>query len=224
NFIKGLLFPNTKGYRTSPTLLGFTARHLFGPELLSANARRREFFVDAWRSAPQVWSHLQKTQWTDLMTSLPDNLLVKADRLLMASSLEGRVPFLDHRIVEFGMSLPDQLKVQGKQGKVFLKQWAENLIPKEHLYAKKRGFHVPVGEWLQGEYRKRLCELLPQHRSVREWFRPAGVEKLLSSYGSRGAKSRMVWAMLQFAVWYELFIEGDGSRPDSRTDPFDLIA
>jgi len=63
-------------------------------------------------------------QYTDLVTALPDNLLVKVDRMLMGWGVEGRVPFLDHRIVEFGLSLPDELKIEGRQGKAFLKRWA----------------------------------------------------------------------------------------------------
>ncbi len=224
NTMKGLIYPGSGGYRTSATLRGRAVKRLFGDQLLAVNAQRRAFFVEAWKSAPKHWSAMQKRQWTDIRTSLPDNLLVKADRLLMASALEGRVPFLDHRIVEFGLSLPDSLKLVDRQGKWLLKKWAEKRVPKSHLYAKKRGFHVPVGEWMQGEYRQKLCQRLPQHPAIKEWFRPEGVKQLLAGYGSSGAESRMVWAMLQFAVWHELFINGDGSRPDARTDPLELIA
>ena len=163
-------------------------------------------------------------QYTDLITALPDNLLVKLDRMLMASSLEGRVPFLDHRVVEFGLSLPDSLKVEGSQGKAFLKRWALRYLPEEHLFGPKRGFHVPVGEWMRGEFIRRLREVLPRHPAIRIWFRPAGVVELLDDYAASGPVNRMVWALLQFAVWYELFIRGDGSAPPTRQDPLELIS
>ena len=71
-------------------------------------------------------------QYVDLVTALPDNLLVKLDRMLMGWSLEGRVPFLDHRVVEFGLALPDHLKIRRKQGKIFLKRWARKYLPENH--------------------------------------------------------------------------------------------
>ena len=75
----------------------------------------------------------------------------------MAFGLEGRVPFLDHRVVEFGLGLPQDLKVRGRQGKLFLKRWAERRLPREHLWRRKRGFYVPVGRWLRGNFLDELA-------------------------------------------------------------------
>ena len=163
-------------------------------------------------------------QYTDMISALPDNLLVKLDRMLMGWGLEGRVPFLDHRIVEFGLSLPDSMKSDRRQGKVFLKKWATRHIPKAHLYAPKRGFHVPVGEWLQGRFLKHLTEVLPDHPSIQIWFRPAGVRALLRECQPMGPTSRMVWALLQFALWYQMFVEGRGQRPPVKLDPLEMLA
>jgi asparagine synthase (glutamine-hydrolysing) len=74
----------------------------------------RQLVIEGWRQTPAAWSDLQRRQYVDLTQALPDNLLVKADRMMMAWGLEGRVPFLDHRLVEFGLGLPDKLKVSGR--------------------------------------------------------------------------------------------------------------
>ena len=166
-----------------------------------------------WSKAPKSWSALSKMQNIDLVTAMPDNLLVKADRMMMAWGLEGRVPFLDHRIVEFGISLPDHLKVQPGQGKLFLKRWASKFIPEEHLFTPKKGFHVPVGEWLDTELTGRLRQLLPRHPAIAQWFQPDGVTHLIDVSHKTSINSRMLWSLVQFAIWHRIFVEGSGDRP-----------
>lgn len=222
-WVKGLIAPGSGGFRTRGTFRGLWRRRLFNERLREAENVARKPFIKAWQKTPFGWSDLQRMQYTDLVTALADNLLVKLDRMLMGWGVEGRVPFLDHRVVEFGLSLPDHLKVERKQGKVFLKRWAARFLPKQHLLAPKRGFHVPVGEWLKGGYLARLRDILPCHHGIRAWFQPEGVVSLIDRCGTSGPTSRMVWALLQFAVWYQLFIEGNGKRPPARQDPLDLI-
>lgn len=222
-WVKSLLWPGTGGFRVRGTFDPVWARRLFTPALAAGASAARMPHRTVWRSTPSSWSDLQRMQYVDLVTALPDNLMVKADRLLMGHGLEGRLPFLDHRIVEFGLSLPDRLKVENGQGKSFVKRWALRYLPREHLYARKRGFHVPVGEWLAEEL-PRLRTALPGHPAIAEWFRPAGVEALLKSYRVGGSISRMVYALLQFAVWYEIFVHGKAERPPARLDPIALIA
>ncbi len=222
-WLKATIAPGSGGFRTSGTFSRNWPRALFTPELLNAAQKAREPFISAWQETPRVWSELQRMQYTDLVTALPDNLLVKADRMLMGWGVEGRVPFLDHRVVEFGLALPDRLKVEGKQGKAFLKRWATRFLPKEHLYGRKRGFYVPVGEWLQGDYLARLKTVLPHHPAISAWFQPKGVKTLLDQYQPTGPSNRMVWALLQFALWHQLFIEGSGERPPDNIDPLEFI-
>jgi asparagine synthase (glutamine-hydrolysing) len=223
-WVKGMIAPGSGGFRTRGTFRGKWRHLLLGEELRRAAVDARKPFVDAWRETPAAWSDLQRMQYTDLVAALPDNLLVKLDRMLMGWSLEGRVPFLDHRVVEFGLALPDHLKVMGREGKAFLKRWAVRFLPETHLFAPKRGFHVPVGEWMKGRYLDRLREVLPDHPAIRRWFKPAGVLKLIHQCGTAGITSRMVWALLQFAIWHQLFIDGKGERPPAKQDPVDLIS
>jgi asparagine synthase (glutamine-hydrolysing) len=221
--LKALLFPGSGGFRTRGHWRGRRARRVFGPRLKAVAAARREPFVAAWQAAPRDWSYLQKAQYTDLTTALPDNLLVKADRMMMAFGLEGRVPFVDHRVVEFGLALPDALKLRGGQGKWLLKRWAERRLPRDHLYGPKRGFHVPIGEWMQGAFLDGLRSRLPANPAVREWFDAAGVRRLVDEQAAGGGAARELWCLLQFAVWHRLFVEQPGLTPAPHEDPLEWI-
>jgi asparagine synthase (glutamine-hydrolysing) len=144
--------------------------------------------------------------------------------MLMGWSLEGRVPFLDHRVVEFGLGLPDHLKVNGNQGKSFLRHWAAKHLPAGHLGGPKRGFYVPIGEWTTGRYVTALADVLPRHPAIRNWFRAEGVKELIAKCPSSVPATRLVWALLQFGIWYQLFIVGQGQRPPVNADPLEVIA
>jgi asparagine synthase (glutamine-hydrolysing) len=163
-------------------------------------------------------------QYTDMATELPDQLLVKVDRLLMAWGLEGRVPLLDHRLVEFALALPDDLKVQGREGKHFLKRWAEPIYGAELIRRPKRGFSVPVAACLAGENLRRLGAILPNHPAFAGLFEPAGIRRLIQRQAAQADVTDIVWALLQFAIWHRLFIAGAGRKPEVYTDPIDFIA
>ncbi len=223
-WLTNLLASGSGGFRTRGTIRGKWNKTLLGDALLRANNQARATFTHAWQESPVQWTDLKRMQYTDLSTALPDNLLVKLDRMLMAASLEGRVPFVDHRIVEFGLSLPDHLKVEGRQGKIFLKRWASRFLPEELLFARKKGFGVPVGEWLKGDYLTRLYKVLPTHPAILNWFHPEGVARLMDQYKTGGPISQTVWALLQFAIWHDLFIEGNGDRPSRLQDPVEFIS
>jgi asparagine synthase (glutamine-hydrolysing) len=222
--LKRISSPGSGGFRTRGQLRSHWSQRLFGPSLQNARDAVRRPFIEAWRATPTSWSDLQRRQYTDIVTALPDNLLVKADRMMMAFSLEGRVPYLDHRIVEFGLSLPDDLKVTRGAGKLFLKRWAEQFLPRDHLYLKKRGFHVPVGEWLRGEVLDRLGNKLPRNEAIREWFDPDAVGAIIRHHRSGRSFSREIWSLMQFAIWHYLFIEHLGKRPSPEEDPLDWIS
>lgn len=216
-----VLAPGSGGFRTHPHWRPGWARAAFGPELTAAAAARRAPFIEAWQATPSGWSHTTRCQYTELVTSLPDDLLVKADRVLMSFGLEGRVPYLDHRVVEFGLGLPDALKVRGRQGKIFLKRWAERRLPREHLWRRKRGFYVPVGRWLRGPVLDQLAERLPEHPVIRQWFRPAGVAALIRAQDKGDNATRELWGLLQLAIWHRIFVRGH--TPSRDEDPLDWI-
>jgi asparagine synthase (glutamine-hydrolysing) len=221
--LKGALHPGTGGFRTRGMLRGRQPHWLLQPALRTAVGRSREPFREAWAAAPGHWSDLQRMQGTDITTALPDNLLTKVDRMLMASGVEGRVPLVDRRLIEFGLSLPDGLKTGKGEGKVFLKRWAERHLPRDHLRARKQGFKVPVTEWLQGDFLDRLEHRLPRHPAVTPWFRPEGLRRLCRRQRRRGDAAQPLWAVLQFALWHRLLIEDGGRQAPPDQDPLELL-
>lgn len=222
-WFKGLLAPGSQGFRTRGTFRGPWPRKLFTPALLEQLPAVRQPVVDAWRQAPATWTDLRRMQYIDLTQALPDNLLVKADRMLMAWALEGRVPFLDHRLVEFGLGLPDRLKVAGGVGKLFLKRWATHEIPADYLFARKRGFHVPMGDWQDADLLGRLARVLPENPALHPWFRPQGVRELIARCREVPKGSAMLWAIVQFVLWRRFLQQGFSERPAALTDPLTLL-
>ena len=216
--------PQTEGFRSKGTIEHSMEKILLNKNLYSALQQWRAPYIEAWRSCPEAWSRLQKMQYVDLTTWLPDDLLVKADRMLMASGVEGRVPFLDHRVVEFGLSLPDKLKISGRNGKIFLKRYGERYFPHEHLWGRKRGFTVPIRAWLSGTFLDRLEKALLAHSGIREWINPAGIRQLVKYQHARGNASQILWTLFQFAIWHRIFIEDGGKRPSESLDPVTFIS
>ncbi len=180
-------------------------------------------FADVWSEAPSSWSLMKKRQYVDLRTALVDNLFVKTDRMMMAFGLEGRVPFADHRIVEFGFSLPDKLKYQKGRGKWIIRKWAEKYLPQEHLQKPKRGFYVPVKEWLSGNFVQQLGNKLLSNKAINEWFDVNGVAQVLAAHAAGKNCSREIWGLMQFAIWYQLFIEKPGIVPSKKENPLDWL-
>ncbi|MFZ1576376.1 MAG: asparagine synthase (glutamine-hydrolyzing) [Chromatiaceae bacterium] len=222
-WFKNLLAPGSKGFRTRGTFRGEWPRKLFTPEMREQLPLVRQLVIEGWRQTPAAWSDLQRRQYIDLTQALPDNLLVKADRMMMAWGLEGRVPFLDHRLVEFGLGLPDKLKVARGVGTLFLTRWARCDLPEEYLFARKRGFYVPMGDWMEADLLGHLDTLLPEHPALRPWFRPDGVRALIVRCRDTRNGSAMLWAIIQFVIWTRFLRQGFAERPAALTDPLELI-
>jgi len=179
-------------------------------------------FRQVWARAPKAWTDLARMQDVDLETWLPDDLFLKVDRMLMAWGVEGRVPFLDHRVVALGLALPDAYKIDGRNGKRFLKLWGKRFLPREHFWAHKKGITVPVRDWLRGECLERLAGVLPHVPDIRRWVEPAGLARLLERQRRKADRSAPLWSLLNFAVWHRLFIKG-GDKPPAVQDPITLL-
>lgn len=221
--VKAMLYPGTGGFRARGDLRGDTSHKLLSHRLFAATERWRAPLRESWASYPDHWSALQKMQALDLQHALPDNLLVKADRMLMAHGVEGRMPFVDRRVVEFGFALPDELKRDAKTGKKILRRWAQGFMPSEHFAAGKRGFYVPIRDWWRGERLARLQKVLLADEATLMWFQKQGIEALVARQQRKGDSARLLMTVLQFAIWHRLFIEGDGSRPRQGIDPLDFL-
>jgi asparagine synthase (glutamine-hydrolysing) len=147
--------------------------------------------------------------YLELKLRLPELLLMRVDKMTMATSVEARVPFLDHHLVEYAASIPIELKIKGSSGKHILKQALENILPHDLLYSPKRGFGAPVREWFRGQKGAVLEDrLMNSSLRGRDFFDYAFIAKLFDEH-QRGARdwSFHLWALLNLSLWYERWIE-----------------
>ena len=144
----------------------------------------------------------------DLKTYLADNLLVKIDHMSMAASLETRVPFLDHRLVEFIFSLPGNLKIKGLNLKWLLKKTMKGRLPQQTLHRSKEGFSIPLKHWLRKELKDLLLDYLSKRRIREEGlFHFEPIEEMIDSHlRGRENYSHQLWALLVFEMWKEHYL------------------
>ena len=185
------------------SLLSPAFRDEYRPESLFA--RFQEVF-----NHPDTLSYYNKMTHYDLVTNLPALLHVE-DRVTMASSLESRVPLLDHRITDLVASMPPGMKFEGGELKHMLKRAIRGLVPDAILERKdKMGFPVPLHLWARGRSRDFFSDvLLSQRCRERGLFDPGQVEKLMASEGAFG---RQLWGLLNLELWYRTFIDGDAVK------------
>ena len=154
-------------------------------------------------------NQLDKMLYVDTKLWLVDDLLARGDKMTMAASLEGRVPFLDHKLVEFASSLPPGLKVRGFEGKYLLKKVAEKWLPRDLVYRKKEGFPMPLGNWFRGEAREFLRDYInPQTVKNRDIFDTNEIELLLNEHeNGLNDHSSILWMLINIEIWYRMFID-----------------
>jgi len=189
------------------------ARTMFTPEFLERIAAlgdaRRHF--QGYHDNGRARDPLSRLLYLDTKTYLPGDILTKVDRMSMATSLEVRVPMLDHEFVEWVTKLPVEWKFRNGERKYLLKKLAARLdIPRELLDRPKQGFQLPLMDWMKHELKQSLLGVLLEPRTLeRGYFRPQAVRNLIEEH-LRGRRNRsgMLWRMLVLELWHRNFVDG----------------
>jgi asparagine synthase (glutamine-hydrolysing) len=166
--------------------------------------------------------HLARTDATDPLSRmlyvdsklwLPDDLLARGDKTSMATSLEARVPLLDHKLVEFAATVPPNLKVKGLKRKYLLKKVSSKLLPDEIINRKKQGFPIPIAQWFRTNARDYIRDMLsPQTVNQRGLFDPTYVTQLLDEHESGFANhGLLLWGLLNVEIWHRIFVDRNTS-------------
>lgn len=169
---------------------------------------------DAFQNCADIPA-LHKLFEVDRVTQLPDDLLMLTDKMTMATSLECRVPLLDHELVELACSMPPELKIKGGELKYVLKACLSDLLPRKILYRKKRGFGAPMGAWIKKELLPLLQTLLsPDVISARGIFNAAVVQSLIKEHlEQKHDHTDILIGLLNFEIWSRLML--DQTRPEA---------
>jgi asparagine synthase (glutamine-hydrolysing) len=167
-------------------------------------------FLSPWFAKANGAGIVDAALLTDLMTYLPNDLLVKVDIATMAVSLEARSPFLDHKVIEFAASLPENLKLRGLTTKYLLKKVLRRLLPSENLDRRKMGFGVPIGHWFRGKLEPFLRETILSEKALkRGLFKPEAIKRLVELHVRRERDySHQLWTLMMLELWFERFIDG----------------
>lgn len=191
----------------------------FKPRVLSPQMRQRWNHLSSLEVVQPYLQHIERERpdsdflarltYLELKLRLPELLLMRVDKITMAASVEARVPFLDHHLVEYAMALPRSLKVSGASGKHILKRALEGVLPRDLLYSPKRGFGAPVREW----FRNGLGEWFDSHllnstMRRRDFLDYNFVSRLIAEHTEgRRDWGFHLWALLNLSVWYERWID-----------------
>jgi asparagine synthase (glutamine-hydrolysing) len=174
--------------------------------LLEANLGNADLmdFLNALFAKSQSWDPLSRMLYFDTHTWLVDDLLIKADRMSMATSIELRVPFLDHRLVEFAAKIPSKYKLHGKTPKYILKKIMQNRLPDSIINRKKMGFPTPLEFMLRGDLYAYACDTLLSHKSLnRGYFKEESIREFLKKHHVGVSDNhREIWQLLVLEEWH----------------------
>ena len=152
-----------------------------------------------------------KMLYSDVMTYLPEDLLVKVDRMTMAHGLEGRSPFLDHKLMEFAATIPAHYKMRGTGLKLLLKEIGKSWLPEPILHRGKKGFSVPIGDWFRNELRDMVGDTFSSSYLVQEGIlNKTTLTNIITEHQAGKVDHRhKIWLFLNLETWYRMFIRND---------------
>ncbi|MEQ8537297.1 MAG: asparagine synthase (glutamine-hydrolyzing) [Coleofasciculus sp. D1-CHI-01] len=178
----------------SPDILGEISRNPFAPireQVAGCNSNQR----------------LDREIYVDLKFMMPDSPLMKVDKMSMAHGLEVRVPFLDHRFVEFCATIPSELKLRGFTTKAIFRSAMKDILPDKIRHRGKQGYSLPIKNWLRQELRDYMIELLTSSSLMKEAFNINYIEQLIQEHlDYRANHNHILWALINLALWHRLFV------------------
>ncbi len=191
-----------------------TKLSLVGADRMGRSDERLHAIFSAALDSQPVASPLNRMLYADAKIWLPDDLLVKADKMTMAAGLEVRVPFLDHRLVEYAAGLPDRAKLDGSTGKAILRQAMRGVVPDTIIDRPKKGFPEPLAQWLRGPLRPFMREqLLANGSACATHLDPSEIARILIQHEQgRQDRSGELWSLLVFETWHRKFVEPTQQR------------
>jgi asparagine synthase (glutamine-hydrolysing) len=193
--------------------------HYFNGRYQELYAKNFYEFVDKERSASPVrecfksaaeYGDLNKMLYVDTKTWLPDDLLVKADKMTMANSVELRVPFLDHKVLEFAAGLPANFKMRAFTTKYLAKRALSARVPQEILDRRKAGFPVPYESWLRDDLKGWLRDVLLDRKTLnRGYFEKKAIQDLLETDQRSGGYSKELFSLAVLELWHRAFLQNN---------------
>ncbi|MBI4712226.1 MAG: asparagine synthase (glutamine-hydrolyzing) [Planctomycetes bacterium] len=187
-------------------------QQLYSPQFAAeaSNIIAGNYLTNLYLNAPAN-DLIDRLLYTDMMSYLPEDLLVKMDIATMANSLEGRSPFLDHKVVELTARIPSNLKAKGLTTKYILKKALKGFLPDKILTRRKMGFGVPIGHWFRTSLAGYLKETLLSDRSIRRgYFRKETLTNLIEAHtGGRQDYAGQLWSLLVLELWHRIFIDNE---------------
>ncbi len=208
---------------SAPTQIESLLSEEFKAEILECNPYR---FSEMYHLDAGEREYLSPFMYYDTKVYLPDDILVKVDRMSMAHSLETRVPFLDHRLVEFVATIPDDLKLQksreGRIGKYILKKTFNAFLPEVIQKREKHGFTLPVDLWFRDELREMALDVLSESQIKRIGILdPRAVSQMLNEHiQGKASHTETLWSCFVFVVWYENWVE---RKQESELNRFNVV-
>ena len=220
NYQKQRLLRNLERIGISPQERFFSRHQVFTPEakreLYSASLLNQlngtfdiESGIMTHLHLDDTLSSLDQLLYLDTHIYLPNDMLMKVDRMSMATSLEARVPFLDHKFAEFVATIPAHLKVRGRETKYILKKAMSRYLPHEILYRKKKGFDMPLDVWFRNGLDTMASEILLDRRSLnRGLLRKEAIEKIITTHHRKEKDlSFQIWTLIVFEKWCQTFLD-----------------
>jgi asparagine synthase (glutamine-hydrolysing) len=173
--------------------------------------------IDGYYERVRARDPVSRMLYVDTKTWLPEDLLVKADKMTMAAAVELRVPFLDHRLVELAASFPTHMKIRGRVSKFIMKKYAETLLPRVIVHRPKRGFPVPLELWMRGALGRMAKDVLFDDRTRQRGIYNVPYLETLFQRHEAGPEdySRNIWSLLVLETWMRTFIDTPGRQVDA---------